>query len=210
MRFAVGKRLLLLLLLLLLGLLLSGCSITEQLIPAIIEERDQVAAEEVIESEPVVLGEGWFSEYFGKINELKPEERLLEHDANLQRYEQTADNVNYAKLLVSSVVLGNEKEHELILSLIGDGRFDELELADEQRFFINKHADSIKAQQQLEEKIQGIVAEKKQLSGRHEKVKKQLLAEKSERTKLENQLKELKSIEASLIHRDLREEDSIQ
>ena len=207
MRFAVSKRLLLLLLL---SLQLSGCSITEQLIPAIIEERDDEVVEEVIESEPVVLGEGWFSEYFSKINGLELEEKPLEHEANLQRYEQNANNVNYAKLLVSSVGLGDEKEYELTLSLIGDNRFNELELADEQRFFIIKHADSIKAQQQLEEKIQGVVAEKKQLSGRHEKVKKQLLAEKSKRTKLENQLKELKSIEASLIHRDLREEDSIQ
>jgi hypothetical protein len=111
--------------------------------------------------------------------------------------------------LLSSVALADSKDYATVMSLIEDGRLKNLQLTDEWKFFLSKYARSISNYQALLSQFNRVVAEKEQLAKRNERINKQFLDVQSERAKLENQLKELKSIEASLIQRDLREDGSI-
>ena len=187
-------------------LVLSGCVITEQLIPAIIEDRRHKVEVQPESTNGVILNADWYNTYLSVISGLSKEELVKVRDLNRASLLEESSDLNRAKLLVSLMALGNSGVTKHDLSLLGDEYKVVGELTDEWRFFIKTYLNDIKAYQALVGKNNQFVSRERQLERRNAGMKSQLSAERTEREKLEDQLKQLKSIEASLIQRDIRED----
>ncbi len=190
-------------------LVLTGCVFTEQLIPAVIEERrDELETQEESAEPPgaIVLDAEWYNTYLSVISGLTREEFADVLRFNREAFAKEPSEVNRAKLLVTTMASRDVKVYEGALSLIGDSIEVEEEATDEWRFFIETYLDGLRHYQALLSEKEQLVSRVRQEKEQNKAMKNQLAAERSERKKLEDQLKQLKFIEASLIQRDIRED----
>ena len=186
-------------------IILSGCAITQQLFPPTVEElgdRDKLSNQE---QQALMDGYTWVDEYLMKINGLNAEGLLKEQETNRQAFAAEKTERNRAKLFLSLIAMPQPEYHKDLLSLIGDevieGEEQELVI----QFLLKSYAVSIEQYNNLQVENKQLVAKRKRLETLNSKAEAQLKAARLEKTTLENQLKELKSIEASLIRRDMRE-----
>ena len=186
-------------------IILSGCAITQQLFPPTVEElgdRNKLSNQE---QQALMDGYTWVDEYLMKINGLNAEGLLKEQEINRQAFAAEKTERNRAKLFLSLIAMPQPEYHKDLLSLIGDevieGEEQELVI----QFLLKSYAVSIEQYNNLQVENKQLVAKRKRLETLNSKAEAQLKAARLEKTTLENQLKELKSIEASLIQRDMRE-----
>lgn len=186
-------------------IILSGCAITQQLFPPTVEElgdRNKLSNQE---QQALMDGYTWVDEYLMKINGLNAEGLLKEQEINRQAFAAEKTERNRAKLFLSLIAMPQPEYHKDLLSLIGDevieGEEQELVI----QFLLKSYAVSIEQYNNLQVENKQLVAKRKRLETLNSKAEAQLKAARLEKTTLENQLKELKSIEASLIRRDMRE-----
>ncbi len=190
-------------------LILAGCVFTEQLIPAVIEERrdgPEGRVEPAEFPEMTVLNADWYNTYLSLISGLTSEELADVLRFNQEAFAKEPSDVNKAKLLVSLMLSRDVEVYKNSLSLIGDSYSVDEEATDEWQFFIETYLFGVRHYQALLSEKEQIVSKVRQKEIQNKAMKNQLAAERSERKKLENQLKQLKFIEASLIQRDIRED----
>ena len=185
---------------------MNGCAITKQLFPPVVEDRDVQGA---LQNQNALQGEehfAWIDEYFIKINGLNAEGLLKEQESNQQAYTADKTELNQLKLFLSLIAMPQPEHYNDLLSLIDDSMEDKEDQAQVILFLLKSYAVTIEQYNNLLVENEQLVAKKKRLETLNSQAETRLQASQLEKSKLANQLKELKSIEASLIQRDMRED----
>ena len=188
---------------------ISACSIAEQLIPAAVEEPQSVDNTLAAHEEPAASEIKSLVEYYKEIKQLSLEEISLEREKVLAEHQ--LEPSDYTRFKYGLVLLSGKDEdwYKEAVSLLSEDLSQKGDRSPYWQLYSESVASVLDDYVSVEERQKQLNAGNDELRKKNQELVNALARERRERVKLANQLKELKSIETSIIERDIKEDVTI-